>query len=905
MIPKRKILLIYLVNLKNMIKLVDKPFTEEESLSVLNHYVREWFRSKFKELTPPQLYTFKIISEGHNILVTAPTGSGKTLAGFLAIISKLIDLAERNQLDDKIYCVYVSPLRSLNNDIYRNLTEPIEEIYNMIKDRYGVELKKISIGIRTGDTTASDRQKQLRKPPNILITTPETLSIALSTTKFKEAFKTVRYVIVDELHELVSSKRGVHLSLSLERLQRLAENELIRIGLSATIYPLDEAAKFLVGLSNGEPRECLVVNAGWSKKFDIKTLSPARDLININETEIEDKAYKLINDIVQQHRTTLIFTNTRSGTERVVFNLKRRFGFKDEEIAAHHSSLSRNVRLEVEENLKKGKFKCVVTSTSLELGIDIGSIDDVIQVGSPKSITRAIQRIGRSGHSYKATARGQFIVMNRDDLIECSIMSYYGVNRYLDSFQMPRNCLDVLAQHIVGMAIEDVWDVDDAFMLIRSAYPYKDLSKEDYLSVLKYLAGEYVSLESRKVYAKIWLEDNRFGKRGKTVRVIYFQNTGTIPDEVSINVISLENKKWIGTIEEEFLEKLKPGDIFTLGGKLYKFQYSRLNNCYVVRSDSKQPTIPPWFSEELPLSFDLALKIGEFRRLMFDLVKDNIKELSIYANYRSANQRIKKVLDNLPTNDEGKEAILRYFVEQYKYCKEIGSDKEILAELTDNIDNKDTFYIIFHSLFGRRVNDTLSRMLSTILAEKLDTDIRILVNDNGFLFEIDSYFKDAIDKDTIEELFNEIINKDRLALLRRNIINTELMKRKFRHVAARGFMILRRYIERNITVRKQQLNAMSVLKVIKEEYPDFPILKETYREIFEDTMDIRNTEKILDLIKKGDIKVVFIKTRYPSPFSHNIITFGHADVTMIEEKRMQLRKLYNLVIKSIKEDDTR
>ena len=305
----------------------------------------------------------------------------------------------------------------------------------------------------------------------------------------------------------------------------ITQSKFTRIGLGATLHPLEEAARFLVGYDAGKPRDCIIVDASWSKKLDIKVMSPVKDLIYAKDNSVEDAMYEEINKIIKQSKSTLIFTNTRSGTERVVYNLKKRFKY-GEDIAAHHGSLSGESRMEVEELLKKGSLRCAVSSTSLELGIDIGAIENVIQLGSPKSVTRAIQRFGRAGHSFKAVAKGEMIVLNRDDLVECTVMLDAALKKHLDSFAVPQNALDVLAQHIVGMSLTNKWNVDEAFNVVRRAYPYHDLDKLDFVYLLNYLAGTYVGLESRRVYAKIWYEEkeNTFGKRGRFTKVIYMLN---------------------------------------------------------------------------------------------------------------------------------------------------------------------------------------------------------------------------------------------------------------------------------------------------------------------------------------------------------------------------------------------
>ena len=872
-----------------MITILTKQYSEKKSLETLGPIVKKWFISKFKGLTPPQKFSFKLIHDHKNVLITAPTGSGKTLSAFIPIINKLVELSVNDQLKDEIKCLYISPLRALNNDIYKNLILPIEDLY---KTPELIEKRKITIGVRTGDTPQNERRKQFVHPPNIFVTTPESLAIMLNSPKFIQKFVNLDYVIIDELHELANSKRGSHLAISLERLTNLINHDFVRIGLSATIYPLEKAASFLVGTK----RSCVVVDASWSKKINAKVISPVKDLIYTKESEIDDSMYNIINKIVKMNRTTLIFTNTRSGTERLVFNLKKRFGYKDEEVSAHHGSLSREERFSVEENLKNGRLKCVVSSTSLELGIDIGNIDNVIQINSPKSITRALQRIGRSGHSFKDTANGDLIINNRDDLIECTVMLYDGLKRKLDAFTMPENPLDVLAQHIVGMGLNKIWNIDDAYNLIKKAYSFRNLEKKEFMDLIKYLAGEYVPLRERSVYGKIWFDkdSNKFGKRGRLTRLIYYTNIGTIPDEVAINVYIWGTKKKIGNIEEEFLEKLKKGDVFVLGGKVYKFQRSSAADCFVLPAIGEKPNIPPWFSEQLPLSYELAIDIGKFRREFSSIITRLPKEKFIYKKQKELPEKIKKYLLSMPADKNSIISIYEYILEQVYFTDKIPSDKLILIEKTRYNDRE---YTIFHSLFGRRVNDALSRVFAFILSDKLDEELELVINDNGFALISNEKIDDNLIKSVISVAYNSDIRK----IIKENIKRTEMLRRRFRHAAARGLMILKNYKGHRIRVERQQINAQALLKIISEMDEDFPILKEAYREIEEDVMDILNASSILKSIKSKKIKYSIIETPVPSPFSHNLVTIGETDVISIKNKKEYVRQLHRLVMEKIAE----
>ena len=848
-----------------------KAYSDEEILEVLHPLVREWFLSNYSGFTPPQRYSIVEAFKGNNILISSPTGSGKTLAAFLAAISLLVEKAEKGELEDRVYVVYVSPLKALNNDIRKNLELPLKEIYELAEKK-GIKLQKIRIAVRTGDTDPSERQKMMKKPPHILITTPETLAIVLASPKFSNFLRQVRFLIVDEIHAVAENKRGSHLSLSIERLQRIQEKKMIRIGLSATVHPLEEVAKFLVGYEGGKPRGCIVADVTFEKKLDIKVVSPIEDFFNVTAEEVSEKLYDLLAEMIKNSRSTLIFTNTRSATERVVYHLKKRLNLP---IKAHHSSLSKEVRFEVEKELKEGKLKCVVSSTSLELGIDIGYIDLVILLGSPKSINRALQRIGRSGHKLHEVSVGRMVVVDQDDLVECTVLAKEALDRRLDRIYIPKKPLDVLCQHVVGMAIEKKWSVDEALKLIRSAYPYKGLTREELISVLKYLSGNYSELESKRVYGKIWFDEKEgvFGRRGKLIRPIYYLNVGTIPDEVAISVITKEGKR-VGKVEEEFAERLVKGDIFVLAGRTFRFIKSKGMSLIVEEVEGEKPTVPSWFSEQLPLSYDLALRIQRFRGLIEELVCDERRAVEfLVKNYRIDKKAAK--------------AIFNYFQEQMLFS-EIPTDKKLVIEKLE----EDRNYYFFHTLIGRRANSALARVFGYRAGLLKDCNVQMTLNDNGFALILPS--SKRLKDSEVVRLFNpENFELD----LKRSLEKTEILRRRFRHVAVRSMMILRNYLGREKSVWRQQLNADSLLRLLKKYYPDFVVLRETYREIMEDTMDLSNAIDFLN--KVGNMEIRVVRVPYPSPFALNIYVLGEEDVVLMEDKKRIIRQLHEKIMQTI------
>jgi len=850
------------------IEFTKKKYKDDEIKKIMHPLMKTWFIDKFKTFSEPQRYAIMNIHSRINTLVSAPTGSGKTLTAFTAILNDLIDLSEKGKLEDKIYCVYISPLKALNADIAVNLIEPLKEIEKIAGKELGIR-----IGVRTGDTTANEKQKMLKKPPHILITTPESLGIILASIKFKEHLREVQWTIVDEIHALAENKRGVHLSLSLERLEHHC-TYMTRVGLSATVAPLEEIAYFLVG----EDRDCQIVDVQFLKKYEFKVLSPVPDLINTTHDTMHRELYKLLDKLIQKHKTTLIFTNTRAATERVVDHLKDKFPKNYlENIGAHHGSLGKDHRFKIEQGLRDGKLKVVVSSTSLELGIDIGHIDLVICLGSPKSVARFLQRAGRAGHKLHDTVKGRIIVMDRDDLIECAVLMKAAIEKKIDKVHIPTNCLDVLAQQIDGFALDQVWEEKELFKLVKKSYCYKELRLKDYRDVLSYLAGEYVSLEDRYIYAKIWRNEGKLGKRGKMGRVIYMTNIGTIPDESFITV-KIGNQI-IGMLDEGFLERMRPGDVFVLGGNTYQFKFSRGMVAQVSASASRPPTVPSWFSEMLPLSFDLSMEIQKFRMLMEDKFKHRISKKEI----------IKFINTYLYVDNNSAEAIYQYFIEQWMFCKHIPHDKKILIE---NYDDGKEKKVIFHALYGRRVNDVLSRAVAFIISRTQHKDIEMGINDNGF------YINSKKGVNPVAAF--RMLKADKMELLMKNAVDkSEVLRRRFRHCAARSLMILRNYKGRTKRVGRQQVSSMILLSAVKRISNDFSILKEARREVLEDLMDIESAIRVVRWIENGKIKIVEIDTKLPSPFSFNLALQGYIDVLRIEDKVEFIKRMHEMVTAKI------
>ncbi|MDI3483152.1 MAG: ATP-dependent helicase Lhr and Lhr-like helicase [Candidatus Methanomethylophilaceae archaeon] len=846
----------------------DIKHSKEEVMALMEPLVSMWFQEHFEDLSDPQSRAIPVIHERRNVLVSSPTGSGKTLTAFLSIINELTRYASEGRLEDRVYCVYVSPLKALANDINRNLNQPLEEMRE-VAERHGLGFPGIRVAVRSGDTSQYERQKMTRKPPHILITTPESLALVLNAPKFRQSLAQMEWLIVDEIHDICDSKRGAFLSLTMERLQDFCENKFTRIGLSATLAPIEDIAAFLVGNEEGQMRDVTLVEANIRKDLDLKVICPSED-IGAQSYEISNaQMYDMLLELVEQHSTTLIFTNTRSGAESVVYKLRER-GL--ESIEAHHSSLSKEIRLDVEEKLKRGELKCVVSSTSLELGIDIGSVDLVCQIGSPKSVAKGLQRIGRSGHGMGQTSKGRLLVFDQDDLVECAVLCRAAHRGNIDRVSIPHNCLDVLAQCLVGMSLEQRWNLDDALAVVRRSYCFQNLSEEKMLSVLRYLGSRD---EYEGVYGKLWFdeEERRFGRR-RGSRMIYYLNLGTIPEESNFRVLN-EHGAPVGELSEKFVERLSAGDIFVLGGRSFEFVRAKGMRVYVKEAHGRKPTVPSWTGETLPRSFDLSMEVAKFRGEMAARLDEDDEALTEW------------LMADFDIDYQSARSVISYFREQALTAGIIPDAEHLLVE--EYIDPSNNHNLIFHFPFGRRVNDALSRAYAHRISSQYQCNVSVSINDDTFMISAPR----KLDLHSVPSL----LRSDELeTVLRKAVKDSELFKQRFRHTAARSFMILRNYRGRQVSVSRQQTRSSYLLETLAG-IEGMPVIEETYREILEDDMDLHNARAVLRMIEEGKMAVISIPySGTPSPFAHNAILSGYSDIVLMEDRSALLRELHRKVL---------
>ena len=574
-------------------------------LDTFHPAVRAWFERQFERPTAVQMEAWPAIRQGGHTLLAAPTGSGKTLAAFLAAIDDLVREGEIRRLPDETRVLYVSPLKALSNDIHKNLEQPLAGIRDelLLQGQPDVEIRAL---VRTGDTPQHERAKMRRTPPHIVVTTPESLFILLTSESGRGILSTVRTVIVDEIHAVAGSKRGAHLALSLARLDALCSKPPVRVGLSATQKPMETVARYLSGND-----DCTIIDTGHQRKRDLALALPRSPLEGVMANEVWSELYNQLADLVQAHRTTLIFANNRRQCERVARHLAERIG--EESVTSHHGSLSRKHRLDAEQRLKAGTLRALVATSSLELGIDIGDVDLVCQLGSPRSIGALLQRVGRAGHAVHATPKGRLFPLSRDDLTECVALLDAERRGELDVLQVPERALDVLAQQIVAEVSGREWDETALYEQMRRAWPYRNLTREQYGAVVRMLADGYTTRRGRRGAHLHRDAVNGVLRARRGARLTALTNGGVIPDQFDYDVVLLPEGFKVGTLNEDFAFESLPGDIFQLGNTSYRICKVAQGKVYAEDARGEPPNIPFWFGEAPGRSDELSRAVSRLR----------------------------------------------------------------------------------------------------------------------------------------------------------------------------------------------------------------------------------------------------------------------------------------------------
>src|SRR5690242_17816434 len=784
-----------------------------DPLTSFTPQVREWFTRAFDRPTEAQIQAWPAIARGEHTLLSAPTGSGKTLAAFLWGLDRLV--AEPSP-EPRTRLVYVSPLKALSYDIERNLRAPLKGIGG-----------DISMAIRTGDTPQRERQAMVRKPPDVLITTPESLYLIL-TSRAREMLAGAEWVIVDEIHAVAQTKRGAHLALTLERLDHAAGTPLQRIGLSATQRPLEEVGRFLVGGG----RDCTVVDTGLRKPLDLKIHVPVEDMrepdsdaIDLDPIGAGDSAtrrsiwpaiYPELLELVRAHRSTIVFVNNRRGAERLAARLNE---MADEEIArAHHGSLAREERLVVEEMLKSGELPCLVATSSLELGIDMGAVDLVLQVESPKSVTRGLQRIGRAGHGVGEVSKGRIFPKFRADLLECAVVARRMREGLIEETVIPRNPLDVLAQQIVAMAAaNEEWSVPELHELVRHAYPYAELSRELLDNVLDMLDGRYPSEDFGELRPRIvWdrVADTIRARKGALQLAV--TNAGTIPDRGLFGV-HLPDGRRVGELDEEMVYEARPGQTFLLGASTWRIEEITRDRVIVTPAPGAPGAVPFWKGDGIGRPIELGRAVGEFSRWAVDA------EPSELAASHDLDERAAKNL-------------VAYLREQREATRVVPSDRTIVIErFRDEIGD---WRLCVLSPFGGRVHAAWGLALGAKIRDELGLEADAIWSDDGIIVHL----PDADEPPSADFVMIDPEELDELVV--RELSASALFGARFRENAARALLIPRAYPGKRTPLWQQRLKAQSLLEVAKG-YGQFPIVLETYRECMRDVLDLPALDDLL------------------------------------------------------------
>ena len=850
--------------------IVDSP----DPLLNLHGPVRDWFATSFPGgPTPAQARAWPAIASGENLLLVSPTGTGKTLAAFLAIIDGLFREHSAGNLEPGLRCVYVSPLRSLGYDIERNLSLPLESIRRAL----GLEQCPVSVGVRTGDTSAHHRRKLRDRPPHLLITTPESLSLMLSQPAWHDVWRGVRHLIVDEVHALVPSKRGADLAVSLERLAARAEKDPSRVGLSATCRPAEPVARFLVGPS----RTCRIVEAPRPEGSPDLALD-VESLLKPDEAPHRGLTYRRLlrrlREATGSARTTVVFANTRAFTEKVTHDLRRELG--PEGIAAHHSALDAERRRAVEASLKAGELKAVLTSTSLELGVDIGQADLSVLIGLPGSVSRCLQRVGRAGHRVGVETRGLLLAATSAELAGAVVTARAAKGGLVEPLRMARNPLDVLCQQLIGMASGGEWSSDEAFALVRKAEPMADLSRADFDACLDFLAGELASPSGayepepgstpKWTAPRIWKRGGLFGIRSRRVIRWFWSNVGTISSEESVRV--QVDGQAIGTLEGAYAERLQAGDRFVLDGRALEFR--RMEGLTVhAKASGGEPNLPRWSSDRQGLSAELARDLARFRARAGEALAEGPSSLRFWlGEVHEIGLDAAGVLETL-------------FAGQEQVSEIPAVDTALVEEYPDP--NGVGMIYAFHAPLGRPASEAMGRACAARLGRKFGRDINLVVADLGWSVALPEGA--SIGPDDLSALLApEGFEDDVLDGLDRG----ELLARRFRHVAATALMVLRRPEGGRTKVGGLLWVSTRLYPLVKAACPDHPLLRETRREVLEDCLDAPTALEWLT----SRPRIRFRALAGPSPFAAAWIDPGGPEPVRFESPADALRRLHERLV---------
>ncbi len=877
----------------------------DDTLSLFHPVIQDWFRSRFKHPTEPQLQGWPHIANGENTLIAAPTGSGKTLTAFLAIIDRLFRDALSGDLDDGLQVVYLSPLRALSNDMERNLTAPLKEIHELATAQ-GLNVPEIKVGLRTGDTPSHRRAAMTKKPPHILVTTPESLFLLLTAEKSRETLKSVKTVIVDEIHALVRDKRGSHLALSMERLEALTPTPLQRIGLSATQKPISRMADFLIG-SRRLPHieegnlNCQIVDVGHARDLDLAVEVPPSELSCVCSHEQWAEVNNRIVELINEHRSTLIFVNTRRLAERVTHQLSQILG--EEAVGSHHGSLSKELRHSTEQRLKSGELKAVVATASLELGIDVGYIDLVIQIGSPRAIAAFLQRIGRSGHALGLVPKGRLFALTRDELVECMGLIRAVKAGRLDVTTIPDAPLDILSQQIVGEIANGDWDVDELFECFTNAWPYRNLSRESFNSILGILNNGLTEHDGRGQALVHHDHVNGRVKARKASRLIALNNSGAIAEIDSVRVILEDENTVVGSVDEDFAIESSGGDIFLLGNSSWRIIRLRGSDLIVADAHGAPPTIPFWRGEAPGRTIELSEEVSNLRKdietrlITIEKEREGLDEATPNGD-QDRPQHWQPIADWLQAETECNELaawqIVVYIAAQRAALGVIPTTRKVVFERF--FDESGGMQLVVHAPFGGRINRAWGLAFRKRFCRSFDFELQASADDDGFILSLGPQHSFPI-----ETLFPMMRVDNAQNLLEQALLITPMLHLRWRWNVTRALFVARRKNGKKVPPALQRFRTEDLLTAVfpkltgcqeniigDHEIPDHPLVQQTMQDCLHEALDIDGLIDVLGKVDAEEITYIGRDTREPSPFAYELLNanpYAFLDGGELQERR--------------------
>jgi ATP-dependent Lhr-like helicase len=881
--------------------------------------VAAWFGKTFAAPTAPQSQAWPAIRDGRNVLIAAPTGSGKTLAAFLAAIDDLVRRGAEQELADETHVVYVSPLKALSNDIQRNLETPLAGIRAELAAR-GARDVEIRTLVRTGDTPQAQRELMRRRPPHIVVTTPESLYILLGSDSGRRMLATTRTVIVDEIHAMAGNKRGVHLALSLERLAALCGHGLTRVGLSATQKPIEEVARFLVGAAHvaadGKP-ECEIIDAGHVRSRDLALEVPPAPLEGIMSGEVWEQVYDRLAQLIGEHKTTLVFVNTRRLTERATRHLSERIGA--EHVTAHHGSLAKELRLDAEQRLKHGRLKALVATASLELGIDIGDVDLVCQIGSPRSIAGFLQRVGRSGHAVGGTPKGRLFPLSRDDLVECTALLDSVRRGELDRLVIPNQPQDVLAQQIVAEVAAQEWGEEALFQLCRRPWPYRALTREAFDAIVRMLAEGFSTRRGRQgaLIHHDAINGRLRGRRG--ARLTALTSGGTIPDTADYRVMLEPEGQFIGTVNEDFAIESMAGDIFQLGNTAYRILRVERGTVRVEDAQGQPPTIPFWFGEAPGRSDELSFAVSRLRDEVGRQLdgsrpppragesRGGGTPAESEGGASQAQERpggalgmtsaaVEWLVSDLGLPPPAAQQLVDYLAAAKAALGSLPTQTHIILERF--FDETGGMQLVIHSPFGSRINRAWGLALRKRFCRKFNFELQAAATEDNIVLSLTSAHSFEL-----EEVPRYLHSNSVRPVLVQALLAAPMFMTRWRWDASIALALPRFRGGKKVPAQLQRMNAEDLIAAVfpdqiacaenlagEREVPDHPLVNQAVRDCLEEAMDVAGLERLLRAMESGEIRTVGRDLTEPSPLAVEVLSarpYAFLDDAPLEERRTQ------------------